>query len=54
MVSKQARVTEEIQLHKDRGTRTETVRDTVRKQDVEVQDERVGGHLSLTTPVRQR
>ena len=43
VVSKQARVTEEIQLHKDRDTRTETVRDTVRKQDVEVQDDRVGG-----------
>jgi len=43
VVSKQARVTEEIELHKDRSTRTETVRDTVRKQDVEVQDERVGG-----------
>jgi len=43
VVSKQARVTEEIQLHKDRDTRTETVRDTVRKQDVKVEDDRGTG-----------
>jgi uncharacterized protein (TIGR02271 family) len=40
VISKEARVTEEIALRKDVDTRTETVRDTVRKQEVEVEDER--------------
>ena len=39
VVSKQARVVEEIALSKDVDTRTETVRDTVRKQEVEVDDD---------------
>jgi uncharacterized protein (TIGR02271 family) len=39
VVSKRARVVEEVALHKDVDTRTETVRDTVRKQEVEVEDE---------------
>jgi len=43
VVSKEARVTEEIALRKDVDTRTETVRDTVRKQEVEVDDDRVTG-----------
>jgi len=42
VVSKEARVTEEITLRKDVDTRTETVRDTVRKQEIEVEDERTG------------
>ena len=42
VVSKEARVTEEISLRKDVDTRTETVRDTVRKQEIEVEDERTG------------
>jgi uncharacterized protein (TIGR02271 family) len=42
VVSKTARVTEEIGLRKDVERETETVRDTVRKQEVEVEDERVG------------
>lgn len=42
VVSKTARVTEEITLGKRVENRTETVRDTVRKQDVEVVDERTG------------
>jgi uncharacterized protein (TIGR02271 family) len=40
VVSKTARVTEEIDLRKDVEHATETVRDTVRKQKVEVEDER--------------
>ena len=40
VVSKTARVTEEIGLRKDVEHETETVRDTVRKQEVEVEDER--------------
>ena len=50
VVSKTARVTEEITLGKDVETRTETVRDTVRKQDVEIVDEREGhGHAAGLT-----
>jgi uncharacterized protein (TIGR02271 family) len=40
VVSKTARVTEEIGLRKDVERETETVRDTVRKQEVEVEDDR--------------
>lgn len=43
VVSKQARVTEEISLRKDVDHETETVRDTVRDQDVEVIDDRQVG-----------
>jgi uncharacterized protein (TIGR02271 family) len=49
VVDKQARVTEEIAVGKDVDTRTETVRDTVRKTEVEVEDERAaagGGGLA--------
>ena len=41
VVSKEARVVEEIGLRKEASERTETVRDTVRKTEVEVED---GGH----------
>ena len=41
VVSKEARVTEEISLEKSVDTRTETVRDTVRRTEVEVEDERL-------------
>ena len=40
VVSKVARVTEEIGLRKDVEHETETVRDTVRKQEVDVEDDR--------------
>ena len=40
VVSKTARVTEEIGLRKDVEQETETVRDTLRKQEVEVEDDR--------------
>jgi stress response protein YsnF len=42
VASKQARVVEEVALSKDVDTRTETVRDTVRKTEVEVEDDRTG------------
>ena len=59
VVSKTARVTEEIGLRKDVERETETVRDTVRKQEVEVEDDRgtrkatgsgtaADGHVSST------
>ena len=40
VVSKTARVTEEIGLRKDVERETETIRDTVRKQEVEIEDDR--------------
>jgi uncharacterized protein (TIGR02271 family) len=40
VVSKDARVKEEIALRRERGERTETVTDTVRHTEVEVEDER--------------
>src|SRR5215217_4897484 len=43
VVDKQARVVEEIGIRKDVDTRTETVRDTVRQQEVEVEDDRTAG-----------
>lgn len=39
VVSKEARVTEEIGLHKEAHDRTETVSDTVRHTEVEIEDE---------------
>ena len=42
VVSKEARVTEEITLRKEAEERTETVSDTVRHTEVEVEDERGG------------
>ena len=48
VVSKEARVTEEITLSKDVDTRTETVRDTVRKQEIEVEDDRTGVDVDRT------
>jgi uncharacterized protein (TIGR02271 family) len=46
VVSKDARVVEELVVNKDVGQRTETISDTVRRTEVEVEDERgnvVGG-----------
>ena len=40
VISKEARVTEEISLDKAVDARTETVRDTVRRTEVEIEDER--------------
>jgi uncharacterized protein (TIGR02271 family) len=52
VVSKTAHVTEEIGIRKDVERETETVRDTVRKQEIEVEDERVGsGGSAGTEPV---
>lgn len=43
VVSKQARVTEEISLRREDSQRTETVSDTVRRTEVEIEDERETG-----------
>lgn len=40
VVQKDARVVEEIDVHKDVESHTETVRDTVRKTEVEIEDDR--------------
>jgi stress response protein YsnF len=53
VIDKQARVVEEIGIRKDVDTRTETVRDSVRKQEVEVEDTRTGAER-LTGNVRER
>lgn len=46
VVSKDARVVEEVGIRKDAGQRTETVTDKVRRTEVEVEDER--GNVSRT------
>jgi stress response protein YsnF len=46
VVSKEARVKEELVVNKDVEQRTETVRDTVRRTEVEVDDERRGAASS--------
>lgn len=43
VVSKEARVVEEIALKKEQTSRDEVIRDSVRKTEVEVVDERTGG-----------
>lgn len=45
VISKEARVVEEIGLRQQEETRTETISDTVRKTEVEVVDERTGETL---------
>lgn len=42
VVSKEARVVEEVAIHRETENRTETVSDTVRHTEVEVEDERTG------------
>ncbi len=46
VVAKEARVREELVVRKEAGERTETVRDTVRRTEVEVEDERLDGQRS--------
>jgi uncharacterized protein (TIGR02271 family) len=43
VVQKEARVVEEIGIRKTAGERTETIEETVRKTEVEVDDQRTGG-----------
>jgi len=50
VVAKEARVVEEIGLRKEGHDRVETITDTVRKTEVEVEDERID--LSATKPIR--
>jgi uncharacterized protein (TIGR02271 family) len=48
VISKEARLKEEVVVHKEADQRTETVRDNVRHTEVEVEDDRA----KTTTPVR--
>ena len=43
VVGKEARVTEEISLRKEGSDRQETISDTVRKTEVEIEDDRTLG-----------
>lgn len=54
VVNKTARVTGEVVVRKDVENRTETVRDTVRSTEVEVDDDRTGHGLSTTDPTLRR
>jgi uncharacterized protein (TIGR02271 family) len=49
VVSKEARVKEEVVVNKDVRDRTETVSDTVRRTEVEVEDDRAGSSRTGTT-----
>ena len=55
VVNKEARVKEELVVNKDVNQRTETVSDTVRRTEVDVQDERgTGGAASNIDPTAPR
>ena len=49
VVSKSARVYEEVGLHKEAAERVETVRDTVRKEEVEVEQIPAATNTTATT-----
>jgi uncharacterized protein (TIGR02271 family) len=52
VVAKEARVVEEVTLRKTAEERTETVRDTVRRTEVDVEDDRTAAKTSAETPKR--
>ena len=54
VVSKEARVVEEVVVRKDSDQRTQTVSDTVRKTEVEVDDERSAGVSRTGTTDKNR
>ncbi|MBM6579011.1 YsnF/AvaK domain-containing protein [Microvirga sp. BT689] len=54
VVSKEARVVEEVVVRKDADQRTETISDTVRKTEVEVDDERSAGISRTGTTDKNR
>ena len=53
VVSKEARVKEELVVRKDVEERTETVQDTVRRTEVDVEDDRTGPTRTGTTGTRK-
>ena len=52
VVAKEARVVEEVALRKTAEERTETVRDTVRRTEVEVEDDRTAAKTATNLPKR--
>ena len=52
VVAKEARVVEELRIRKEAEERTETVSDTVRRTEVEVEDERIRTKGGTSTPQR--
>ena len=52
VVAKTARVVEEVAIRKEETERTETVRDTLHREDVEVSDEK-GRQVSGTRPTQR-
>jgi stress response protein YsnF len=55
VVSKEARVVEEVVVRKEADQRTETISDTVRKTEVDVEDERnVRGTGTIGSPDGKR
>lgn len=54
VVSKEARVVEEIGLRRERESHSETISDTVRHTEVEVDDERTGGTTDTTRDTDRR
>ena len=54
VVAKEARVVEEIAVHKDATDRVETVRDTVRRTEVDVQDTTAGRDATMRAPAAAR
>ena len=52
MIGKRARVKEEVVVRKEAADRVETVRDTVRRQDVEIErDDDATSRTNDTTPM---
>ncbi|HEY8381562.1 MAG TPA: YsnF/AvaK domain-containing protein [Microvirga sp.] len=54
VVSKEARVKEELVIHKDVNQRTETISDTVRRTEVDVEDDRTTRGTGTTGTDRKR
>jgi len=54
VVSKQARVVEEIGLRKETEVQHQTIQDTVRKTEVEIEDERTGQTQRITGDDKDR
>jgi stress response protein YsnF len=53
VIAKEARVKEEIVVRKEGEQRTETVRDTVRRTEVEVEDDRAKSTATPATPPKR-
>ncbi len=54
MISKEARVVEEIDINRTVEDRTQTVSDTVRRTEVEIEDERTGSNRVAGDTVPER